>query len=104
MLQNELNLMKGENIMANTKSAAKNARQAVRRHAVRVQVKSELKTVRKHTLELAKEENAEREDVVKATNYTVKKYATAASNGYIHPKTAARKISRLMKAVNRLQK
>lgn len=94
--------MKGENIMANTKSAAKNARQAVRRHAVRVQIKSELKTVRKTALNLA--ENAEGEEVTKATNYAVKKYAKAASNGYIHPKTAARKISRLMKAVNRLQK
>ncbi len=88
--------------MANTKSAAKNARQAVRRHAVRVQVKSELKTVRKNTLALA--ENAQGEEVAKATSYAVKKYAKAASNGYIHPKTAARKISRLMKAVNRLQK
>ena len=94
--------MKGEIIMANTKSAAKNARQAVRRHAVRVQVKSELKTVRKTALATA--ENAQGEEVAKATNYAVKKYAKAASNGYIHPKTAARKISRLMKAVNRLQK
>lgn len=94
--------MKGENIMANTKSAAKNARQAVRRHAVRVQVKSELKTVRKTALAVAEE--AKGEEVAKATNYAVKKYAKAASNGYIHPKTAARKISRIMKAVNRLQK
>jgi small subunit ribosomal protein S20 len=94
--------MKGEIIMANTKSAAKNARQAVRRHAVRVQVKSELKTVRKSALAVAEE--AKGEEVAKATNFAVKKYAKAASNGYIHPKTAARKISRLMKAVNRLQK
>ena len=94
--------MKGEIIMANTKSAAKNARQAVRRHAVRVQVKSELKTVRKSALAIAEE--AKGEEVAKATNYAVKKYAKAASNGYIHPKTAARKISRIMKAVNRLQK
>ena len=94
--------MKGENIMANTKSAAKNARKAVRRHEVRVQIKSELKTVRKNALNLA--ENAKGEEVANATNYAVKKYAKAASNGYIHPKTAARKISRIMKAVNRLQK
>ena len=89
--------------MANTKSAAKNARKAVRRHEVRVQVKSELKTVRKTALAVAAEK-AEGEEVAKATNYAVKKFAKAASNGYIHPKTAARKISRLMKAVNRLQK
>ena len=88
--------------MANTKSAAKNARKAVRRHEIRVQIKSELKTVRKNALNLA--ENAKGEEVADATNYAVKKYANAASNGYIHPKTAARKISRLMKAVNRLQK
>ncbi len=88
--------------MANTKSAAKNARKAVRRHEIRVQIKSELKTVRKNALNLA--ENPKGEEVVNATNYAVKKYAKAASNGYIHPKTAARKISRLMKAVNRLQK
>ena len=94
--------MKGEIIMANTKSAAKNARQAVRRHAVRVQVKSELKTVRKTALAVAEE--AKGEEVAKATNFAVKKYAKAASNGYIYIKTSARKISRLMKAVNRLQK
>ncbi len=89
--------------MANTKSAAKNARQAVRRHALRVQITSELKTVRKSALAVASEKKAENE-VAEATNHAVKKYAKAASNGYIHPKTAARKISRLMKAVNRLQK
>lgn len=89
--------------MANTKSAAKNARQAVRRHALRVQIKSELKTVRKSALAVASEKKAENE-VAEATNYAVKKFAKAASNGYIHPKTAARKIGRLMKAVNRLQK
>jgi small subunit ribosomal protein S20 len=94
--------MKGEIIMANTKSAAKRARQSVRRHEVRVQIKSELKTVRKTALAVAEE--AKGEEVAKATNLAVKKYAKAASNGYIHPKTAARKISRLMKAVNRLQK
>ena len=88
--------------MANTKSAAKNARQAVRRHAVRVQVKSELKTVRKSVYAVASEKKST-EEVAQATSVAVKKYAKAASNGYIHPKTAARKISRLMKAVNRLQ-
>lgn len=89
--------------MANTKSAAKNARQAVRRHTQRVQVKSELKTIRKKALAAASEKK-EVAEVAEITNTAVKKYAKAASNGYIHPKTAARKISRLMKAVNRLQK
>ncbi|PKL45756.1 MAG: 30S ribosomal protein S20 [Candidatus Riflebacteria bacterium HGW-Riflebacteria-1] len=88
--------------MANTKSAAKNARKAVRRHTLRVSVKSELKTLRKRALTAAetKQPAAEVKDLTKVA---IKKFAKAASNKYIHPKTAARKISRLMKAVNRLQ-
>lgn len=88
--------------MANTLSAAKNARKAVRRHELRVSVKSELKTYKKKALTAA--ETKQSAEVVKEiTTLTVKKYAKAASNKYIHPKTAARKISRLMKAINRAQ-
>ncbi|NLF96044.1 MAG: 30S ribosomal protein S20 [Candidatus Riflebacteria bacterium] len=86
--------------MANTKSAAKNARKAARRHTLRVSVKSELKTLRKRVITAAETKAA---DVNEVTRTAIKKYAKAASNKYIHPKTAARKISRLMKAVNRLQ-
>jgi small subunit ribosomal protein S20 len=88
--------------MANTKSAAKNARKAIKRHQQRVTVKSELKTLRKKALNAAEANNSS-EEIIAAVNAACSKYAKAASNKYIHPKTAARKISRLMKAVNKLQ-
>jgi small subunit ribosomal protein S20 len=88
--------------MANTLSAAKNARKADRRHALRVAVRSELKTYRKKAIAAA--ETKQSADVVnEATKKACRKLAKAASNKYIHPRTAARKISRLMKAVNRAQ-
>ncbi len=86
--------------MANTKSAAKNARKATRRRTQRVSVKSELKTLRKRALIAAETKAA---DVSEVTKIAIKKFAKAASNKYIHHKTASRKISRLVKAVNRLQ-
>lgn len=86
--------------MANIKSGAKNARKAIKRHKQSVSVKSELKTFRKKAL-LAAEAKAE--NTTELTNKAVKKLAKAASNKYIHPRTASRKISRLMRAVNRLQ-
>jgi len=86
--------------MANTKSAAKNARKAARRHELRVSVKSELKTLRKKVIVAAESKASDVKDI---TRSVVSKFAKAASNKYIHPRTAARKISRLMKAVNRLQ-
>lgn len=86
--------------MANTKSAAKNARKAIKRHELSVSVKSELKTLRKKALGAAE---AKAENTAELTKKAVKKFAKAASNKHIHPRTASRKISRLMKAVNRLQ-
>ncbi len=88
--------------MANTKSAAKNARKAARRHTLRVTVKSELKTLRKKVL-TAVETKKPTTEVSELTKQAIKKFAKAASNKYIHQKTASRKISRLMKAVNRMQ-
>lgn len=88
--------------MANTQSAAKNARKAARRHVMRVNVKSELKTLRKKVI-IAAETKKPAAEVADLTKLAVKKIAKAASNKYIHPKTASRRISRLMKAVNRLQ-
>ena len=86
--------------MANTLSAAKNSRKANRRHAVRVSVKSELKTLRRTTLELI-EEKKSLSEINAACVQTCKKLATAASNGYIHKRTASRKISRIMKQVHK---
>ncbi|MFZ2958858.1 MAG: 30S ribosomal protein S20 [Candidatus Ozemobacteraceae bacterium] len=89
--------------MANTVSAAKNARKAGVRHTRRVAVKSELKTLRRKTLDFAQAKNpvAEIETMVRIT---CKKLATAGSNGYIHKKTASRKIGRTMKAIHKLTK
>lgn len=88
--------------MANTKSAAKNARKAVRRHELRVSVKSRLKTLRKKAI-IAAEGKQSSEEVALLTKAAVKGLAKAAANKYIHKKTASRKISRLTKAINRLQ-
>ncbi|MBF0406052.1 MAG: 30S ribosomal protein S20 [Candidatus Riflebacteria bacterium] len=81
--------------MANTLSAAKNARKADRRHEVRICVKSELKTLRKKALEAALAKKPENE-VLELVKSACKKLDTAASNGYIHKKTASRKVGRLM--------
>lgn len=86
--------------MTNTRSAAKNARKAETRQTRRVAVKSELKTYRKRAL-VAAETKAD--NTQELTKMAVKKIAKAASNRYIHPKTASRKISRLVKAVNKAQ-
>ena len=86
--------------MANTLSAAKNARKAVRKHALRISVKSELKTIRKTALTLASSEKTAKEAPAIAL-IAVRKYARAASNGYIHYRTASRKIGRLMKAMHK---
>lgn len=86
------------NLMANTLSAAKNSRKAQRRHERRVAVKSELKTCRKKVFAAIENKS---EDAVELARLAAKKIAKAASNDYIHPKTASRRISRLMKAVNR---
>jgi small subunit ribosomal protein S20 len=88
--------------MANTLSAAKNARKAARRHERRVSVKSELKTLKKKAINAALEKKSA-EEVAKLTNDAVKKFAKAASNKYIHQRTASRKISRLVKKINAIQ-
>ncbi len=86
--------------MANTASAAKNSRKATRRHEARVTVKSELKTLRKKTLQLVSDKKPVAEISTSATN-TIKKFARAAANGYIHKRTASRKIGRLMRALHK---
>lgn len=88
--------------MANTLSAAKNARKANKRHVLRVSVVSELKTLKKKAIEAATNKQSP-EEVQKLTKAAVTKLAKAASNKVIHPRTASRKISRLVKTINRLQ-
>jgi small subunit ribosomal protein S20 len=89
--------------MANTKSATKHARKAAKKHLRRVAVKSELKTLRKKALVAGAEKTPEVDGALLAKQ-AVQKYARAASNGYIHTRTASRKIGRLMKAMHKLSK
>lgn len=88
--------------MANTVSAEKNARKAERRHKARVMVKSELKTLRKKTLE-AVEDKKPAKEVQQVLNETISKFDRAAANNYIHHRTASRKIGRMMRAAHKAQ-
>lgn len=88
--------------MGNTTSADKNARKATRRHTARVRVKSELKTLRKKTLQTIEDKKPAGE-VATSLNETISKFDRAASNGYIHPRTASRKIGRMMRAAHKAQ-
>ena len=88
--------------MANTTSAEKNARKAERRHKARVMVKSELKTLRKKTLEVVEGKKPAAE-VQNALNETISKFDRAGANKYIHHRTASRKIGRLMRAAHKAQ-
>ena len=81
--------------MANIKSQKKriltNAKRAERNKAVR----SEMKTRTKRALETAGTDESD-----EAVRQAVKRIDSAAAKGVIHPNTAARKKSRLMRRVN----
>lgn len=81
--------------MANIKSQKKriltNAKRAERNKAVR----SEMKTRTKRALDTAGTDESD-----EAVRQAVKRIDSAASKGVIHPNTAARKKSRLMRRVN----
>ena len=83
--------------MANHKSAEKRARQneikRIRNKAVRTKVKNMVKTVR-----LSAENNSE--NIGAELDMAKSVIDKAAKKGVIHPRTAARKISRLSKQVN----
>ena len=80
--------------MANHKSALKRAKQnelrRLRNKAVKTRVKSAVKTVRTADADAAESE-------LKAAQSVIDR---AAKKGVIHKRTAARKVSRLRKAVN----
>ncbi|PTL82378.1 30S ribosomal protein S20 [Vitiosangium sp. GDMCC 1.1324] len=86
--------------MANTKSAEKRNRQAQKRRArnvnVRTTVKDAVKSLRE-TLTTTKDA-AKTGEALKAATRTISK---AASKGVIHKRAASRRISRLAKATNR---
>ena len=86
--------------MAEHKSALKRHRQSLRRWARNVSVKSAVKTAVKKVRALVQGKDAAAARAALAA--AIPALDTAASKGVIHKRTAARKVSRLMKAVHRL--
>ncbi len=80
--------------MPNTKSAKKNLLTNERNHQRNLSVKSRLKTYRSKALSAIKTNDAGSEEAVKTA---LKEFDSAATKGIIHPNTAARRKSRLMK-------
>ena len=85
--------------MPNIKSAKKRVKVAAAKTAANKIVKSNLKTTLKKA-EAAVEANAA--DKEQAVRVAIKKIDQAASKGIYHKNTAARKISRLTLAVNKI--
>ena len=87
--------------MANTKSAQKRNRQALKRRArnqaVRTQVKSAVKKAREA---LAAKDPAKAQEALRAAARTLDK---AASKGVLHKKNASRRIARLFHAAQTAQ-
>ena len=92
---------KKENKMANIKSAKKRVLIAKRNRLRNVAVKTSIKTAAKKVLELA---NGDDKDALNAAlSKAYQLCDKAVSKGVLHKNTAARKKSRLTKAVNKLQ-
>ena len=87
--------------MANIKSQIKRNRQNDKRRLRNRAVRSEINT-RTRNAEAAAE-NGDAEETAEAARLAIKRIDKAASNGVLHPNTAARKKSRLMKRLARLQ-
>lgn len=87
--------------MANHKSAIKRHKQSIKRNtrnrAARTRVKNVVKQVRAAIL------NNDKEGAQKALTYATSMLDKVAGKGVIHWKKAARKVSRLAKAVNALE-
>jgi len=87
--------------LANTRSAEKRNRQAQKRRARNVQVRTTLKTAVKKAREaIAKGEATAREAVQGA----VRALDKAASRGIVHRNAAARRIARMVKAATKAAK
>ncbi len=85
--------------MANTASAEKRNRQAQKRRARNVQVRTGVKTAVKKVREaIAKGDGAAAKQALAAAEKTIGK---AASKGVVHKNAASRKISRLAHAVSK---
>lgn len=87
--------------MANIKSQIKRNRQNEKRRQRNRAVRSEIIT-RTRTAEAAAE-HGDAEETAEAARMAIKRIDKAASKGVLHPNTAARKKSRLMKRLARLQ-
>ena len=87
--------------MANIKSAKKRILTAERNRVKNVAFKSSIKTAVKKVLELAKD--GDKKNIDSAVSQAYKLCDKAVSKGVLHKNTAARKKSRLTKAVNKLQ-
>ncbi|QRO01115.1 30S ribosomal protein S20 [Archangium violaceum] len=85
--------------MANTKSAEKRNRQAQKRRARNINIRTTVKDAVKSLREtLTTKDAGKTADALKAATRTINK---AASKGVVHKRAASRRISRLAKATNR---
>ena len=87
--------------MANIKSAKKRVLIAERNRLRNVAFKTSIKTAIKNVLELAKSDDKEALKLAVSKAYQL--CDTAVSKGVLHKNTAARKKSRLVLAVNKIQ-
>ena len=86
--------------MANIRSQIKRNRQNVKRHDRNQAVRSEVKTRTRHAVEAAE---AGADNVEELTNVALRRIDEAATKGVLHKNTAARRKSRLVRQVARLQ-
>ncbi|HOO72817.1 MAG TPA: 30S ribosomal protein S20 [Spirochaetota bacterium] len=87
--------------MANIKQQEKRIRQNEKRRVKNVQTKSAVRTsAKKITKALEAKETKSAEELLQLQKNYIKTIDTASQKGVIHPKTAARKKSRLAKKVN----
>jgi small subunit ribosomal protein S20 len=86
--------------MATHKSAAKRHRQSLKKKARNRFAKATIRTTSKSALEAAQSGN--KEEAKTALKIATRSIAKASVHGTLHKKTAARKISRLTKRVNKL--
>ena len=88
--------------MANIKSAKKRILTAERNYKRNLDFKSSLKTAVKSALVLAQAKEKDQEAIKSALSKAYQLCDKAVSKGILHKNTAARKKSRLTKAVNKL--
>ncbi|WP_419919292.1 30S ribosomal protein S20 [Candidatus Poriferisocius sp.] len=87
--------------MANIKSQIKRNRQNVKRRERNQAVRSEINTRTRTAVAAATDGNAA--EAAEAARMAIKRIDKAAGKGILHPNTAARRKSRLMKRLSRLQ-